>query len=156
MRELLDILDTYTRGSREGTQRRKEAGAKLRALSEEKKEAVGCTFVNDIVEELAAFLEVDETDSEKRSLMQTIDTNVVVMNADTYIYSQRESWAGMAETSPGCYLRYWYKSTCFTGTKVQVLTQKEWRRHLQVATCFSGTNVLALLVQKYKSRSERC
>ena len=80
VRELLDILDTYTRGSGEGTQLRQAAGAKLRALSEEEKEAVGCTFVNEIVEDLAAFLEVDKKDAEGRSLWQTIDTNVVVMN----------------------------------------------------------------------------
>ena len=80
VRELLAILDTYTRGSGEGTQRREAAGAKLRALSEEEKEAVGCTFVNEIVEDLAAFLEVDKQDAEGRSLWQTIDTNVVVMN----------------------------------------------------------------------------
>ncbi len=80
VRKLLAILDTYTRGSGEGIQLRKEAGAKLRALSEEEKEAVGCTFVNEIVEDLAAFLEVDKKDAEGRSLWQTIDTNVVVMN----------------------------------------------------------------------------
>ena len=40
----------------------------------------GKAFVNNIVRKLAAFLNVDEKDSEKRSLMQTIDTNVVVMN----------------------------------------------------------------------------
>ena len=54
--------------------------ARLRALSEEDKEVIGFTFVKDIVEELEGFLETDEKDAERLSLMQTIDTNVVVMN----------------------------------------------------------------------------
>ena len=58
----------------------KNAMAQLRALSEEDKEVVGFTVVKDIVEELEGFLEVDEKDAERCSLMQTIDTNVVVMN----------------------------------------------------------------------------
>ena len=87
VQELLDILHAYTRGLGEGTQRREGAMARLRAMSEEDKEVVGFTFVNDIVEELEGFLEPDENDEndveggvKKRSLMQTIDTNVVVMN----------------------------------------------------------------------------
>ena len=54
--------------------------ARLRAMSEEDKEKIGFTFVHDIVEELEGFLETDVKDAERRSLMQTIDTNVVVMN----------------------------------------------------------------------------
>ena len=49
-------------------------------MSEEDKEVVGVTFVKGIVQELEGFLETDVKDAERRSLMETIDTNVVVMN----------------------------------------------------------------------------
>ncbi len=53
------------------------------------------------------------------------------------------------------YLLYWYKSTCFTGTKAQTLILlallvQEYLLYWYKSTGFTGTKVLALLVQKHK------
>jgi hypothetical protein len=46
-----------------------------------------------------------------------------------------------------------YQFTCFTRTKVQILTEPNRRRRRSAER--AGTNLLALLVQKYKYRHKR-
>jgi hypothetical protein len=150
VRELLDILDTYTRGSREGTQRRKEAGAKLRALSEENTNVVvmnGNNASNPCTASHTHTHAHAHTHTQHVYIFKYIYTYIyryvhifterkfgrnggdisrlllalLVQKYLLYWYKSTSTDAeGMAETSPGCYLLFWYKRTCFTGAKVQV------------------------------------
>ena len=78
VRRLLKILAKHTRT--EKNEKRKTAMTTLRNKSEKDREEAGFAFVKYILRQLTLFHEADEKDKDRRPLMQTIDTNYVVMN----------------------------------------------------------------------------